>query len=119
MYKIHLLLCLSGIEVLHIRLRDRGVPATHPTHDMDVSTPAAGPMIHTVTVGGDAGLMYTLSEIRARLGISCTTSFTSKVTPSLNPPSISHATGWRLARTLGLCQIQLTPLCLLQSGYIP
>ncbi|RPB28617.1 hypothetical protein L211DRAFT_855507 [Terfezia boudieri ATCC MYA-4762] len=37
--------------------RNRGVPATHPTHDMDVSTPAAGPMIHTVTVGGDAGLI--------------------------------------------------------------
>jgi len=41
---------------------------TPPSHEVDMTTPAAGPMTHTVTVGGDAGLVYTPSEIKAAVG---------------------------------------------------
>lgn len=39
---------------------------TPPSYEADVSTP--GLMTHTVTVGGDAGLVYTPSEIKAAVG---------------------------------------------------
>lgn len=41
---------------------------TPPSHEVNVSAPAPGPMTHTVTVGGDAGLVYTPSEIKAAVG---------------------------------------------------
>ncbi|KAF8418587.1 hypothetical protein EV426DRAFT_539579 [Tirmania nivea] len=41
---------------------------TTSSHEVDVSTPAAGPMAHTVTVGGDAGLVYTPPEVKAAVG---------------------------------------------------
>lgn len=39
-----------------------------PSQTVDVKPPAEGPQTHTVTVGGDAGLVYTPAEIIAEIG---------------------------------------------------
>lgn len=63
--------CTSEVPV-HETQAVEEPPAAHttapPSYEVDVKPPPEGPKTHTVTVGGDAGLVYTPAEIIADIG---------------------------------------------------